>query len=333
MKNTSSTPFGTTDDKGHWKPPYACEYPLFSGGLTPKKLLRFFFVWGGYLWPRNLFYAALAFATYFLFRADIEAVAVSGFSAAIILLMLARNVVLTLVIYGGYQLLLYTFRVQGNKGKYHPEWKSKGKKFLFGSQLADNVLRTLLVGVTVWTAYEVLYIWLYSIGFLPVITFASSPVLFVAQFLFIPLIRETHFYFVHKLLHTKWLMRRVHRVHHMNISPAPWSGLAMHPIEMVLYFSVVLFSFVIPSHPIHFFFNIQLTALTPAQGHSGFEGPFLKGALPTGDYFHYLHHKYVSCNFGGTTLPWDKTLGIHFNGDNKFHRIPVKMVDTNWRKK
>ena len=66
----------------------------------------------------------------------------------------------------------------------------------------------------------------------------------------------------------------------------------MHPIEHVVYFSVVLIHFVVPSHPIHFIFNSQHTALTPSGGHHGYEGPILNGAVPTGSYFHYLHHRY-----------------------------------------
>jgi lathosterol oxidase len=67
----------------------------------------------------------------------------------------------------------------------------------------------------------------------------------------------------------------------------------MHFVESLLYFSVVLLHFVVPSHPMHFFFNSQHTALTPAGGHHGFEGPILEDTinLPTGSYFHYLHHR------------------------------------------
>ena len=56
----------------------------------------------------------------------------------------------------------------------------------------------------------------------------------------------------------------------------------MHPVEHLLYFSVVLIHLVVPSHPVHFFFNAQHTALTPSGGHHGFEGavPFLPLPLP-----------------------------------------------------
>jgi len=319
--------YGRTDKTGHWKPPYACEYsPLFSGRKGLKEIFKYIFRWGGFIFPRHAFYTILAFGTYFLFYNDF--VNFAGFTLEFILLTFLRNYVLVLIIFGGYHLLLYTFRVEGNYKKYHPDWtQGKSKKFLFGSQVKDNMFRTLAVGVPTWTLYEFLYIWLISIGVMPLITFSSNPVMFVAMFFLIPFWRETHFYIAHKLLHMGWMMKNVHNVHHMNPNTIAWSGLAMHPIESILYFSAGLIHFIVPSHPVHFIYNMQLTGLTPAQGHTGFEGPLLKGWLPVGDYFHYLHHKYVSCNFGAASIPWDKWFGIFFDGEGKFNYQKVKLID------
>jgi len=88
----------------------------------------------------------------------------------------------------------------------------------------------------------------------------------------------------------------------------------MHPVEHILYFSAVLIHWIVPSHPIHFLFDSQHTALTPAGGHHGFEGPVLNGHLPTGSYFHYLHHRYFVCNFGEATLPLDRLFGTFHDG-------------------
>lgn len=88
----------------------------------------------------------------------------------------------------------------------------------------------------------------------------------------------------------------------------------MHPVEHVFYFSVVLVHLVVPRHPIHFFFNAQHTALTPAGGHHGFEGPTVDGRIPTGSYVHYLHHRYCECNYGEATIPLDKWLGTFRDG-------------------
>ena len=63
----------------------------------------------------------------------------------------------------------------------------------------------------------------------------------------------------------------VHYLHHKNVKVGPWSGLSMHPVEHVIYFSVVLIHLIVPSHPLHFIFNLQHTALSPIQGHSGYD--------------------------------------------------------------
>ncbi len=143
----------------------------------------------------------------------------------------------------------------------------------------------------------------------PWVDWRSHPVYCAVWLCAIPFWREFHFYWTHRLIHWPPLYKTVHYLHHKNINVGPWSGMAMHPVEHLLYFSVVLIHFVFPSHPIHFLFNSQHAALTPAAGHHGFEGPILNGKLPTGSYFHYLHHRYFNCNYGEATLPLDRMFG------------------------
>ena len=86
-----------------------------------------------------------------------------------------------------------------------------------------------------------------------------------------PLFREVHFYLVHRLIHWPPLYRAVHSLHHNNANPGPWSGLAMHPVEHVLYSSAVLLHWVVPWHPLHVIFHLQHLGLAPAQSHAGFD--------------------------------------------------------------
>jgi sterol desaturase/sphingolipid hydroxylase (fatty acid hydroxylase superfamily) len=53
-------------------------------------------------------------------------------------------------------------------------------------------------------------------------------------------------------------------------------------------------------------------------GHLGFESITFRGKPIASDYFHYLHHKYVNCNFGMDMMPWDKWLGVYFDGMGEF---------------
>ena len=69
-------------------------------------------------------------------------------------------------------------------------------------------------------------------------------------------------------------------------------------------------------------FNAQHTALTPAGGHHGFDGPVLNGKLPTGSYFHYLHHRHFHVNYGEATLPLDKIFGTFHDGLSDMEERP-----------
>lgn len=316
--------FGTTDANGHWSPPYECSLsPLFIWPLQPVKIIKYLFGFPGYFWPKFSLYIVLAIATFFLLESDLSSP--KQFSFSWVGLMLLRNLFMIFFVYGGYHLFLYILKVQGTTQKYHPEWQNIGsKKFLFKNQVYDNIFRSCVSGATIWTAYELIYVWLFSKGMLPFLDWTKHPVYFVAMIILIPFYRESHFYFVHRLIHWGPLMKYIHSVHHKNNNVGPWSGLAMHPIEHLLYFSAALIHFVIPSHPIHFFLNIQLAGLTPAAGHIGFEGPIYKRLYPSGDYYHYLHHRYVSCNFGTSALPWDRWFGHFYNGQGPYSVKKIK---------
>ncbi len=224
--------------------------------------------------------------------------------------MYLRNLGLLWLVSGGWHLLLYNLKLQGAERKYDPRWLARDDpKFLFHNQVYDNIFWSCVSGCTVWTAYEVLYLWSAAHQWVPYADWKSHPVYCALWLCAIPFWREFHFYWIHRAIHWPPLYKAVHYLHHKNINVGPWSGMAMHPIEHLLYFSVVLIHWVVPSHPIHFLFNAQHTALTPAGGHHGFEGPIFNGKLPTGSYFHYLHHRFFNCNYGEATLPLDRLFG------------------------
>ena len=329
---TTATVAGGYSKAGEWwRPSYPVKYgPLFAYPRLrqPLEVLKWLFFVPGYLAPWNAIYLALVLLSLEYTQpptahfAAPSADAASPFARAAAVL-LARNLALLWLISGGWHLLLYTLRLQGDERKYDKAPQLVGeaarrKGFLFGSQVYDNVFWSCCSGVPVWTAFEVLYFWALATGRLPawvvVRTWAEAPVYNAAWLLCIPFWRELHFYVGHRLLHVKALYPLVHYLHHKNSNPGPWSGLAMHPVEHIVYFSVVLIHFVVPSHPIHFIFNAQHTALTPSGGHHGYEGPIVNGWIPTGSYFHYLHHRYFECNYGEGTLPLDWMFGTFRDG-------------------
>lgn len=51
---------------------------------------------------------------------------------------------------------------------------------------------------------------------------------------------EVHFYAIHRLLHTPYLMKHIHAVHHRSVVPSVFSVYSFHPVEAALLSSVLL---------------------------------------------------------------------------------------------
>ena len=124
------------------------------------------------------------------------------------------------------------------------------------------------------------------------------------------------FYFGHRLLHAKFLYKRFHDLHHRNVEVGPWSGLATHPVEHIIYFSTVVVQWALALHPVNARFQIQLAAFPPALSHSGYEKLQVNDKLDIegGAHFHYLHHKHFECNYRGSLTPLDRLFGTFHNG-------------------
>lgn len=313
---------GPRDARGEWRPDAPLEpAPIFIWPPRPIALLRWVFVSGGYLVPWNLFYIALAVVTWRYWTPSLEHM--QEFHADWIALIYARNLTILVVFAGLLHLRLYIQRAQGRQFKYNASWPSTSSQaFLFRDQVFDNVFWSVVSGCSFWTAYEVLMMWAYANGLLPVADFVQQPVYGVFLLLAIPFWRLFHFYWIHRLIHWKPLYETVHYLHHKNVNIGPWSGLAMHPIEHLVYFSVVLIHWVVPSHPFHVIFNLLHTGLTPAQGHSGFDEIVVAGdkTIPNHNYMHYLHHRYHTVNFGDGLVPLDQWFGSFHDGSDEAHQ-------------
>jgi sterol desaturase/sphingolipid hydroxylase (fatty acid hydroxylase superfamily) len=297
------------DSRGEWIPAAPESYrPLFVWPPQPVALLKWIVAYPGFLVPRHTAYLLISLATWFWLTPPLERCA--SFRWDWMAFVYARNFILIMAYYSFYHVLLYVLKIEGDHGKYNPNWPAKkNRKFLFHDQTLDNVFWTAGPGVLIFTAFEVVTWWLYANDFIPMVKWSESPVWCVILLLILPFWREFHFYWIHRLIHWRPLYTHVHYLHHKNHNPNPWSGMAMHPVETILYFSVVMFNWVVPSNPIHFLFLLQTTALLPAATHHGFHGPILAGMLPTGSYFHYMHHKFYECNYGGSLIPLDKWFG------------------------
>ena len=311
---------GIRDSRGHWQPAQGPETaPLWAWPPRPLETLRWIVGNPGYVLPWNGFFFVVAAATWFYTQPELARM--TEFRADWIAEILLRNVALLVLWVGGWHLRLYTFRGQGSKFKFHSKWLGgKAPAFLSGNQLRDNVFWSVASGCTVWTAYEVLMMWAYANGFIATVDWKTEPLYFVLLLLVMPLWRETHFYCTHRLLHWKPLYRSVHYLHHKNVNIGPWSGISMHPVEHIMYFSSILIFWIVPAHPIHVMFALQFAALAAGVGHAGFDELVVKGKVTlASDFFHYLHHRYFECNYGNHLMPFDRFFGTFHDGSSQAH--------------
>ncbi len=313
--------FGKEDSRGNWVPEARISYgPFFSWPPQVTAIVKWMFGFPGYFLPWNVLYAVAAILIWAFLTPSLQA-----FSANMtywIAIILARNIVLALLVYGAWHMWLYVWRKQGAAFKYNKKWpKENSSAFLFNNQTADNIFWTLVSGVPIWTAYEVLLLWAYASGHATLITFSDHPVGFLLLFFLVPLVHEVGFYFAHRSLHWPPLYQLAHKLHHRNTNPGPWSGLSMHPIEHVIYFSSILVFLIIPAHPIHMINLASRLGLAPAQGHTGFDR-MQTGADSSVDisyYAHYLHHKYFEVNYADGMVPLDKWFGSFHDGSEEAH--------------
>jgi Delta7-sterol 5-desaturase len=136
----------------------------------------------------------------------------------------------------------------------------------------------------------------------------SLPLLIVWQ--------DAYFYWAHRLLHTRWLFKHVHGIHHRSRDPSPWTAFSFHPLEALVQVAIV---------PITLWFvpinDIVLTVFTVhyvvrnAHGHAGvetmprrFARHWLGGRFSTTTH-HHLHHETGQGNYGLWFTWWDRWCG------------------------
>ncbi len=299
----------------HWRP----EVPIAVSGVfawppSPPKMIA----WLAKSWltlSTTTIWLALGFAVWAWITPPVDQMRTLAWDW--IAIVYARNLIIMTMVAGGLHLYFYTVKVQGRRKRYDPrDFATDSKAFTFQNQVHDNIFWTLASGVTTWTAYEVVYLWAWANDYVMGVTWAENEVWFVALFLLIPVWSSMHFYFAHRFLHWPPLYRLAHALHHRNVTIGPWTGISMHPLEHLLYFSSVALNFVVASHPVHMLFHLYVQALNPACSHSGYDGIVLGGKtrLSLGDFFHQLHHRHFECNYGSPEMPWDVWFGSFHDG-------------------
>ena len=299
-----------------WHPPLPLrDPPVFVWPPRPLAMLRFLLSLG-FLWSLLVPFFAIATVSWLYLQPALDRCV--ELRADWVLQMYARNMALMLLVAGGLHLYFFTLKRQRSERQFDNRALSTNEgRFFTRDQVWDNMFWTCASGVTLWTAYEVFFMWSYAneqLAFF--LDWRTHPIWFVMLFFLIPFWHALHFYFTHRLLHWKPLFRIAHQLHHKNDNIGPWSGLSMHPIEHVIYLSSVLIHVVVLSHPIHIFFHMLWLTLGAVTSHTGFEGFTSKGkpVFFLGSFQHQLHHRFYDCNLGSPYMPWDEWLGTNHDG-------------------
>ena len=270
--------------------------------------------------PLTWAYVALAVFVYAFLWVPPEKAAV--LSADWVAFVIARNLIIYFIFYGGAHHFLYESpaaqQLAAQDLKFNPKMPgSQGKKDEIPGGWAplSTTLRLLLTrrgaelsriaqhshdrfwcltSSVVSSLMEVYFIHAWASGALPVLAdhevFTAAS---ISHLFFSPFWRTVHFYSVHRLIHSRFLYKNVHYLHHRSRNPAPWSGLSMHPIESFGYFTCVLTPLVFTAHPVHFLFIKLHADISPIPGHHGYASGDASGqgkAYLKGQQFHWLHH-------------------------------------------
>lgn len=159
--------------------------------------------------------------------------------------------------------------------------------------LLNNLLTTALV-VALWPALRLTGVhW----GPLPAWWVVAGQ---VVLFIFLD---DFLYYWMHRALHTRWLYKKVHIVHHRMTAPWAIAGHYMHPVEFTLTAALMLLGPVlVGAHVVTLWIWITFRQWEAAEGHCGYQlpgvpihwFPFYHGPV-----YHDFHHAKFLGNYAG----------------------------------
>lgn len=181
------------------------------------------------------------------------------------------------------------------------------------------------------TALAYIIFYLYQAGYLKIYEDINQHSIMYFLFSIIAAIffHDTYFYWAHRSMHSPWLYKKVHAIHHRSINPTPFATHSFHPIEAVMesLFLLPMFA-ILPMHVYAIVIFLLLTFIFNVAGHLGYE------ILPTGVWnkwwgrwlttttHHNIHHQYFKGNYALYGRYWDVWFGtLHPKTAEEFYRV------------
>eukprot|EP01062_Namystynia_karyoxenos_P061794 TRINITY_DN5438_c0_g1_i1.p1 TRINITY_DN5438_c0_g1~~TRINITY_DN5438_c0_g1_i1.p1 ORF type:complete len:349 (+),score=104.31 TRINITY_DN5438_c0_g1_i1:88-1134(+) len=221
--------------------------------------------------------------------------------------------------------------------KYNPanQYEPDGRPVRMFRSATGNLEREVLystLGLLHSGLLQCLVMHLWAAGYFPYYTdFWSRPLVSVFNIYYVTYYRHLHFYWVHRVMHPwRWqlplvgdpglfLYRHFHSVHHKSYNPGPWSGLSMHPVEHLVYYSSVYIVLLFRAHPLHFLYIKCHADVSTVGGHDGIGDP------SAGSDYHWLHHHKFEYNYGvPVPINFDKYFGTWMSYDDYLRREDIR---------
>ncbi|TGK07951.1 sterol desaturase family protein [Leptospira semungkisensis] len=142
-------------------------------------------------------------------------------------------------------------------------------------------------------------------------------------------IQDFYFYWTHRLMHTRWLFKIVHKVHHDSLIPSPWTAYSFSVWEALIHALILpIIATLFPVHPLALLVFMTFQIIRNVLGHSGYEifpswmisNRILK--LINTNTNHDMHHQSFRYNYGLYTTIWDYVFGtVHPKYEETFAEI------------
>jgi sterol desaturase/sphingolipid hydroxylase (fatty acid hydroxylase superfamily) len=138
----------------------------------------------------------------------------------------------------------------------------------------------------------------------------SLPIAVTALFVF----EDTWFYWIHRMMHHKYIYKYVHASHHVSVDSTPFTQNAFNFIEgLLLPMGSIIPIFIFPTWGPAYFVFLMFGGTVNMLAHSGYEF-YPKWALlwKTTATHHNMHHQHFDGNYGTHFTFWDKICKTEF---------------------
>lgn len=135
----------------------------------------------------------------------------------------------------------------------------------------------------------------------------------VLQLLFCIYLDDFLYYWMHRAMHGRFLLKHVHGRHHRVLAPWAITGHYMHPVEYVLTGSLAFLGpALLGAHVVLLWIWIAFRQWEAAEGHCGYAFPLSPTRWLPGSHgalHHDFHHARVRGNYAGFLPIWDRVFG------------------------